>query len=395
LTVTQRAFAFGASPNDDYVLLHYTVTNNGLAPVTNLFAGYVLDWDVLFSGGAIDDIAQFNVNLQAGEVVESNAGFPQIVGIVPISADPLHYAGFVNCGQCPTPDPTDHAGYFGLLSGGIQDVVVGPADVRHLVGLGPATLAPGASRVYAFALVAGENRPDFEANVQAARDMAGALGFGQPVVDAPPFGGTVSSTSLDFGETLVVQPAASLAWDGDEFVRFGVVPSSFLVESSTDAIAVVVPRLPVGPRTLFVFQQGAEQRLEALAVTVASTFTPIGVDQLTTAPDISGGPFPMSFFIELSTDDPDHFLTVAPSAELALTVTLEWQTRADLDIYWTNTDGSEFVGNFDGATLANPEQTGVTVPAGETYRLRFNRFVSSPAASRAPPTLARVTITSP
>ncbi len=255
--------------------------------------------------------------------------------------------------------------------------------------------------------VQGPDPPDMDAVVQAeqagvladalaalAPDERDVLGFGAPVTFAP-FLGTVSSTSLNFGGTLVVQPAASLPWDGDEFVTFGSVPSSFVVASDPDAIKVVVPRLPLGPRTLFVFQQGTEQRLEALPITVTSTFTPIGLDQLTTAPDISGGPFPMSFFIELSKEDPDHVVTVAPAADLPLTVRLEWQTGADLDIYWTNSDGSEFVGNQDGATLANPEQTSVTVPAGETWRLRFNRFESSPGASTAPPTLARVTIRSP
>jgi hypothetical protein len=113
------------------------------------------------------------------------------------------------------------------------------------------------------------------------------------------------------------------------------------------------------------------------------------VGQITTAPDISGGPFPMSFFVELSNSEPEHFVTVSPTANLPLTVTLDWQTGTDLDIDWMNADGSANVGPVDGATLANPEQTSTIVPAGETYRIRFKRFGNGPA------TLARVTITAP
>jgi hypothetical protein len=65
------------------------------------------------------------------------------------------------------------------------------------------------------------------------------------------------------------------------------------------------------------------------------------------------------------------------------------QTGTDLDIDWMNADGSANAGNVDGATLANPEQTTETVPAGETYRLRFKKFGTST------PVLAKVTITSP
>jgi hypothetical protein len=394
LTVTQRSFAFGAPPNDDYILLLYTVRNEGMAPVANLFSGYVLDWDVFFSPTFTDEIAQFNPLLQIGEVVERNGALhPQVVGVLPISAAPVHYAGFRSpgCQQCPPPsDPADHAGWFDLLSGGVQSIRIGPGvDVRQLVGIGPSTLGAGESRVYAFALVGGSNRADFEANVQAARAKADGLGFGAPVTYAP-FLGSVSNTSLDFGEPLVVEPAASLPWDGDEFVAFGSTSPSFVLQSSADAITVIVPRLPIGPSKLFVFQQGSEQRFEGLDVNVVSTFTPVGLDQFAAAPDISGGPFPMSFFIELSNEEPDHILTVAPSANLPLTVQLEWQTSADLDILWMNQEGSDFAGNFDGATLANPEHSSVTVPAGETWRLRFNKFDTT-----RPPSLARVTITSP
>jgi len=152
----------------------------------------------------------------------------------------------------------------------------------------------------------------------------------------------------------------------------------YLLDANPDSIAVVVPRLPTGPVEVLVFNQGPEQVIQTLDLSITSTFTAIGLDQ-----------FPMSFFVELDNDHRDHVVTVAPSAALPLTVTLDWQTGEDLDIYWMDQAGQNFVGNFDGATLANPEQTSLTVPAGETWRLRFNKF------SNGSSSLARVTITSP
>jgi len=175
LVVTQRSLAFGTAPDDDYVLLVYTITNTGFMPVDNLFAGLVMDWDLFFDGGATNDIAFFDPVLQVAEVTERSE--PHVVGVAPIVSAPLNYAGYVAPWAPPPNDPTTPAGYFALLSGGIQPAPVGRADVRHVVSLGPATLPAGASRTYTFALVGGVDQADFEANVQAARAMVVVLGF--------------------------------------------------------------------------------------------------------------------------------------------------------------------------------------------------------------------------
>jgi hypothetical protein len=104
--------------------------------------------------------------------------------------------------------------------------------------MGPITLKPKKSAEVRFAIVAGESRAELLANAEAA-----AAQFGQTLTQSV-FRGTVSSTSLAFGETLVVQPSGSLPWDGDEFVMFGGTSSSYVVGASPSAIAVVVPRLP-------------------------------------------------------------------------------------------------------------------------------------------------------
>jgi hypothetical protein len=204
----------------------------------------------------------------------------------------------------------------------------------------------------------------------------------------PTFGGTLSSTSLDFGERLLVQPSPTLPWDGDEYVTIGGVQSSWAY-NDMDSIALVVPRLPTGPAQLVVHNQGPSQVTQHADVDVASTFTP-NSDPLSGV-DISAGPFPMWFYIELSDTESDHWLTLAPSSDLTVTVRLRWETVADLDILWTNEDATAWTGNFNGATASMPEESTVTIPGGTTYRLWLDLYDSQGAS----PTLAQVTITSP
>ena len=367
--------SFDGKPPADYVLFQYSITNRSRSTRT-FYAGFFGDWDV--DGTFLENIGFTELDGRLMYMTNPRGGIH--VGSVLLGGAPVSGNFFFNDAVTP----------FSLfdqvraLKGQLRRAAIGPADNRVLHAQGPITLKRDKTAVLWIAIVAGESRAELLANAAVA-----AAHVGQMLSQAT-FGGSVSSTSLNFGEALIVRPSASLPWDGDEVVTFGGVPATWVLESSTDAIAVVVPRLPTGPMELLVYNQGPEQRTEALAVTVASTFTAIGPDRLAAAPDISGGPFPKSFFIELSNDAPDHFVTLAPTTDLPLTVTLEWRTTADLDVLWMNQDGSNFVGNFDGATLTNPERTSVTVPAGETYRLRFNKFDTT-----EPSSLARVTVTSP
>ncbi len=373
LNIVQQSW--DGQPPADYVIFQYTISNQGNSTQT-FYAGFWGDWDV-------------------AQTFADNIGFTELsgrlmymrgdgisVGTLLLGGAPVSGNFFYN--RTTTTIPIPLLDQLRALRGDLRRTGIGPGDNRVFHAMGPITLKRNKSAEVRIAIVAGESHAELLANAEAA-----AVHVGQTLPPPTTYQGTVSSTALDFGDTLVVKPAATLPWDGDEFVTLGDVTSSYLLAANPDSIAVVVPRLPTGATDLLVLNQGAEQRIDVLGVSITSTFTAIGPDQLARAPDISGGPFPKTFFIELDNDHRDHLVTVAPAADLPLTVTMDWQTGADLDIYWTSEDGQSYIGNFDGATLANPEQTSLTVPGGETYRLRFSKF------GNHLPSLARVTITSP
>jgi hypothetical protein len=70
----------------------------------------------------------------------------------------------------------------------------------------------------------------------------------------------------------------------------------------------------------------------------------------------------------------DDFFTLANPLAVTDSVTVEvaWGTNADVDVLWCNAGCSAFVGNFAGATAANPEITKVRLPASTTWRLWLN-----------------------
>ncbi|TMJ02855.1 MAG: hypothetical protein E6H01_06195, partial [Bacillati bacterium ANGP1] len=74
VSVTQESFAFSSAPDADYVLLKYTLTNTGGTGVTNVFAGYVADFDLQFpnnQGTPLENIAAFDGTLNVTEAYQS------------------------------------------------------------------------------------------------------------------------------------------------------------------------------------------------------------------------------------------------------------------------------------------------------------------------------------
>jgi hypothetical protein len=175
LVATQESFAYPGSPDNGYVLLKYTFTNMGTTPITNFHSGMLADWDIYYDGNFLDRV-RYDAGLGLGEVTEFDAlAYPGILAFVPVGpSGPFSFNGYGGPGS----DPPTIAGFFSLLSGGINlTVPANPRDIREMMGLAPVTIPPGQSTVAYFGIVGGANRTAFEANVTAAQAKAAALGF--------------------------------------------------------------------------------------------------------------------------------------------------------------------------------------------------------------------------
>jgi hypothetical protein len=178
VAVTQESFAFPNAPDDGYVLLRYTFRNTGAAPITGLFAGMVMDWDINFGGNVSTNLIGFDPTLNVGVATPANPLFPQSFGVVPIAQSGApSFRGWTIAGDAPL---VSRSGYFDFLSGGIVASQQGPADIRELMGVGPLAIQPGQALVVYVAIVGGGNQSEFSSNVAQARSKAASLGFGTP-----------------------------------------------------------------------------------------------------------------------------------------------------------------------------------------------------------------------
>lgn len=204
------------------------------------------------------------------------------------------------------------------------------------------------------------------------------------------FDGSISPMSAGFTDLITVTPG-TIPWDGSEWVSIGGVAASW-VEEQTDSVLVV--RLPglasTGAYDVSVNEQGPlDISLGGPTMAVTSVFVPND-----TAPgkDITTGPFPQSFFIQLREDGPGDYYYVEPVTELRLTVSLEWiSPNADLDIYPLDCITGDTLTMDAAWWYNNPEVLVDTVSAGGCRVYHFHMY----RGSRDTSATAEVTFRSP
>lgn len=188
LDVEQRSYAFDDEP---FVLVQYIVTNTGDRPLGGLRLGLFADWDLPGTGIAPTETAGWDPQRRLGfvqgsnqepflgvtwldnvplgqvtytvlerdEIMESTKGNPVSPDLFPAAAPPAFEGEF-----------SDAEKWDALTSGQSKTSVTQPQDLWQVIGVGPVTLAAGATDTVAVALVAGESRSALEAAAEAARE---------------------------------------------------------------------------------------------------------------------------------------------------------------------------------------------------------------------------------
>ncbi|MFQ5549717.1 MAG: hypothetical protein ACE5FJ_00595 [Gemmatimonadales bacterium] len=212
------------------------------------------------------------------------------------------------------------------------------------------------------------------------------------VVPAPFDGtliGAVSGTSaVAYGEALVISPGA-IAFDANTIPGFvdGQDPITFEIDGpsttgNTASLTILTEQWGIGQHTITVLQVGPNELAYEGTFSVTSD-APANFG-LGSAPDITAGPYPQNLLMRLTPGDPNQFYILNPVADLDVTVTLNWFDGGnDLDILWVDCPFTMFVGNFNGASLAHPEQSAVTVPAGDCWALWLNLYAGGASDAHA------------
>jgi hypothetical protein len=189
LDVRQTSWSFSSpSTDDDFVILTYAITNNGVASLNGLYAGNFMDFDM--GGQGANDTAGTEANRKLAWMTDASGIYAgvrmldPVQGALPMSnlalvtnvdyVYPLTYMlDWDKFGFLTAADP-QHA----QTNGSSQ------ADYSLLLAAGPFSLAPGESRQIAFAIIGGQGLAALEQNADRAQTV-----FQQQTSDATDAGG--------------------------------------------------------------------------------------------------------------------------------------------------------------------------------------------------------------
>jgi hypothetical protein len=225
------------------------------------------------------------------------------------------------------------------------------------------------------------------------------------------FGGAASTASPQVGQPLTFLATSVLKFAASSNVDFGGGLHGIVTKVNAETLTVVVPQpdaAAAGPLTI------EDVAVTYVAGLTAALPTATSFNAITNPYDPNSAPDP-AYQLPIpapgnsvvlydglkAASEVDNFYSFTLSGTTTFTVQLEWfdiQTDPllgtpgtdDIDILWCDAGCNNFVGNFAGATGANPEVSTVTLPAG-TYNLYINLFAVGDASAH----LYRMTITTP
>jgi len=168
--IDQIAYAWGGSPNEDYIIYEYIIKNPTSSNMKDIYFGVYGDWDI---GNPKDNHADFDATKDLGYVYETGGGY---AGIKALRSKKVNYYAFDKSGNngINIKDGYDDAEEFESMSSGISHVNAS-GDVSHIVSHGPYDILPGDSIVLGFAIVAGSDLKNLRANAQNAEVMYESL----------------------------------------------------------------------------------------------------------------------------------------------------------------------------------------------------------------------------
>ncbi len=174
VNIKHKAFSWNTEADKDFVILEYYIQNISEAVIENVYAGLFADWDI--GSDTYQNAAEWDAENKLGYAYSTVAELPY-AGIKLLTHDePLYYAidniggeeGTVSVSDGFTTDEK-----YKTLSNGIARTTAWGSgfgnDISHVVGASAKNLAPGETKIIAFALLAGDNLDDLKSHAEAAQ----------------------------------------------------------------------------------------------------------------------------------------------------------------------------------------------------------------------------------
>ncbi|MCL5031472.1 MAG: S8 family peptidase [Bacteroidetes bacterium] len=164
-----QSFSFTGSPDNNYIILRYSFTNNSGNSISNFYAGLFCDWDLV---DGQNDSTAYDYTGNFGYALHTISGFNSMVATALISSTNYGYWGILN---------SDTGSVWGIYNGftsaekwqaissGIGKQKAGVGDISEVTSGGPYTISAGQTLIAAFAIAAGNSLTDLRTAINNAR----------------------------------------------------------------------------------------------------------------------------------------------------------------------------------------------------------------------------------
>lgn len=168
ITISQDSYSKSTPPDDDYVIMDYTIFNETTTDLSGIYFGVAIDWDV---GSAGNNLAGFDSVRKLSYVFEADdADNPNYYGVRVLSGE---VSGHTFNAQVD--DGGDSLLFSWMIT--FEDTPTDTTDYRPMISVGPYEIPVGDGVRAVFAIVGGTDLADLQANAdaaQAAFDQAGS-----------------------------------------------------------------------------------------------------------------------------------------------------------------------------------------------------------------------------
>ncbi|MEO8446151.1 MAG: S8/S53 family peptidase [bacterium] len=176
IEINFSSYEFTSLLDSDYVIVKYKIKNTTANAITGFYAGIFADWDIGTSGAL--NKADWDAANQMGYIWRADNNPGTYVGMALLSANNANYWAIDNEQNIAGNPWNVYDGYtdvekYQSLSSGIGRQQAGGTtgrDVSNTIGSGPYTIAANSEITVTFALIAGDNLADLQANCVAAKN---------------------------------------------------------------------------------------------------------------------------------------------------------------------------------------------------------------------------------
>lgn len=164
IQVTQKSYAWPAAPDNDYVIMEYTIANIGVTQLDSVLLAHYTDWDIPWGSPA--DRANFDRERKMGYQYSGTSNYRGMAVLSDLGA--YSFKALDNANEVYPPHFTTEEKWTYMNAGTTDTSWLSGGDASIMITTGPYTIAAGDSVVAAIAMIGGTNLADLRANADAA-----------------------------------------------------------------------------------------------------------------------------------------------------------------------------------------------------------------------------------